>query len=216
MTLKEGTGIMRKISVCAILMAAILGCTDAMALNRQRIDVKDTSSVGKLPDTGMRVNTKGSLRDQQGKTADSSAGKNTGGPADVAGVGPEIIAPRVAKDLPDYGDYFLRPVIGGYISQGLHHNNAVDIAHTCGRRVMASAEGVVNTAWSDGWNGGYGKSVLVDHPNGTQTMYAHLSRVKVKAGDAVSRWTVIGKVGTTGQSTGCHLHFEVRGAKNPF
>jgi murein DD-endopeptidase MepM/ murein hydrolase activator NlpD len=67
-----------------------------------------------------------------------------------------------------------------------------------------------------GWNGGYGNYVVVDHPNGTQTLYAHLYKNIVWQGQKVVQGQVIGYLGTTGRSTGCHLHFEVRGAKNPF
>jgi murein DD-endopeptidase MepM/ murein hydrolase activator NlpD len=67
-----------------------------------------------------------------------------------------------------------------------------------------------------GWNGGYGKYIVISHPNGTQTLYAHNLENYVSVGDAVVRGQIIGSVGSTGKSTGPHLHFEVRGAKNPF
>ena len=67
-----------------------------------------------------------------------------------------------------------------------------------------------------GWNGGYGSYIVVSHPNGTQTLYAHNSANLVVAGERVSQGQVIGKVGSTGRSTGQHVHFEVRGAQNPF
>ncbi|MEY4602113.1 MAG: hypothetical protein RL292_54, partial [Candidatus Parcubacteria bacterium] len=58
--------------------------------------------------------------------------------------------------------------------------------------------------------------VVIKHGNGTQTLYAHLSGVQVSVGDTVSQGQVIGNMGSTGKSTGTHLHFEVRGARNPF
>jgi murein DD-endopeptidase MepM/ murein hydrolase activator NlpD len=71
----------------------------------------------------------------------------------------------------------------------------------------AAADGVVEVA---GWNnGGYGLMVLIDHGNGIKTRYGHASKLFVKAGDTVKRGEVIGMVGTTGRSTGTHLHFEV-------
>ena len=66
------------------------------------------------------------------------------------------------------------------------------------------------------YNGGYGNYIVIKHSNGTQTLYAHLSKVSVSVGDEVNTGEVIGKSGNTGRSTGPHLHFEVRGATNPF
>ncbi|MDO8482413.1 MAG: M23 family metallopeptidase, partial [bacterium] len=67
-----------------------------------------------------------------------------------------------------------------------------------------------------GWNGGYGEYVVISHSNGTQTLYSHMSENITYPGMRVSQGQVIGYVGSTGKSTGSHLHFEVRGAKNPF
>ena len=61
-----------------------------------------------------------------------------------------------------------------------------------------------------GWNGGYGRMVEVDHGNGFSTRYGHLSRIDVKVGDHVVRGNVVGEVGSSGRSTGPHLHYEVR------
>ena len=71
-------------------------------------------------------------------------------------------------------------------------------------------------ARGSGWNGGYGSYIVIAHPNGTQTVYAHLSKVFVSVGQYTAQGFNIGNVGSTGNSTGCHIHFEVRGAKNPF
>ena len=69
---------------------------------------------------------------------------------------------------------------------------------------------------SSGWNGGYGNYIVIKHANGAQTLYAHLNANYVGVGDYVSAGEVIGGMGNTGRSTGTHLHFEVRGARNPF
>ena len=82
--------------------------------------------------------------------------------------------------------------------------------------MAAAAAGEVLIARVSGWNGGYGLMVVISHPNGTQTLYGHLSKVDVVPGQYVVQGETIGKVGSTGRSTGPHLHFEVRGAKNPF
>ena len=118
---------------------------------------------------------------------------------------------------PDLGDYYAWPVAGGIITQSLHGFDAVDIGAPTGTTMYAAAAGTVIIALQNGaWNGGYGNYIVIQHDNGTQTLYGHASRVLVSPGDQVSQGEVIGKVGRTGESTGPHLHFEVRGAKNPF
>lgn len=117
---------------------------------------------------------------------------------------------------PVYEGYYLRPLIGGRKTQGLHGYNGVDIATYLGAPILASAAGDVIISRDSGWNGGYGKYVVIAHDNGTQTLYAHNSQNIVAAGQRVTRGQIIGYVGSTGRSTGSHLHFEVRGARNPF
>ncbi|MCK6462719.1 MAG: peptidoglycan DD-metalloendopeptidase family protein [Candidatus Pacebacteria bacterium] len=117
---------------------------------------------------------------------------------------------------PSYAGYYMKPIAGGVKSQGLHGYNGVDLANSCGTPVLASASGDVIISKAAGWNGGYGNYIVVSHSNGTQTLYSHLSTNIVYPGWRVSQGQVIGYVGSTGKSTGCHLHFEVRGAKNPF
>lgn len=126
-------------------------------------------------------------------------------------------------DLPDLKDYFTLPARGWNWGE-LHEKNAVDIANKCGSEVYAAADGVVVPdeklgEGTEGWNDGYGLFVLLEHPNGTRTRYAHLERVLVKVGEEIRSGTIIGVMGSTGNThgpTGCHLHFEVSGAKNPF
>jgi murein DD-endopeptidase MepM/ murein hydrolase activator NlpD len=116
---------------------------------------------------------------------------------------------------PSYSGYYMRPV-AGQRSQGLHGYNAVDLAAPIGTPIVASAEGTVLISKNTGWNGGYGKYIVIKHENGTQTLYAHNNSNIVGRGAYVQKGQVIGYVGTTGKSTGPHVHFEVRGAKNPF
>ncbi len=117
---------------------------------------------------------------------------------------------------PNYSNYYLRPINGWGKSRGLHGFNSVDFAAPKGTPILASASGKVIISKKSGWNGGYGKYVAIEHSNGTQTLYAHQSSVIVNRGQNVVQGQVIGYVGTTGNSSGNHLHFEVRGAKNPF
>ncbi len=117
---------------------------------------------------------------------------------------------------PSYAGYYMRPISGGRKSQGLHGYNAVDLATSCGTPIMASASGdvIINKNW--GWNAGYGKYIVIKHPNGTQTLYSHNINNIVSVGWHVVKGQIIGYVGSTGRSTGCHVHFEIRGAYNPF
>ena len=111
----------------------------------------------------------------------------------------------------------VKPIIGGIKTQGLHGHNGIDFGAPIGSTVVAALDGVVTlTRGGDGWNGGYGNYIVIKHSNGTQTLYAHLSNISVNQGQTVNKGQMIGRSGNSGQSTGPHLHFEVRGARNPF
>ena len=112
--------------------------------------------------------------------------------------------------------YYVRPIAGGRKSQGIHGYNGVDLAAAVGTNVVASAAGKVIVSKNSGYNGGYGNYIVIAHPNGTQTLYAHLKSTAVSVGNSVSQGQLIGYLGNTGRSTGPHVHFEIRGAKNPF
>jgi len=87
-----------------------------------------------------------------------------------------------------------------------HH--AIDIGNVSGTPIYASDSGyVAGTGWSDV---GYGNTILIDHGNGFQTLYAHLHVILMAEGDSVSKGTLIGRMGGTGNATGPHLHFEIR------
>ncbi len=111
---------------------------------------------------------------------------------------------------------FVHPAPGSVRTQGIHGYNAVDLAGSYGAGIRAAAAGEVIVAKASGWNGGYGSYVVVRHSNGAQTLYAHLSSLSVGVGSYLSQGEVLGGMGSTGRSTGTHLHFEVRGARNPF
>lgn len=120
-----------------------------------------------------------------------------------------------SRSGPDLGGYFIRPT-SGRISQGLHPTNAVDIAAPCWTPIYAAAAGSVVVADGYGWNGGYGYYARIQHPNGTATVYAHAIKLAVSLGEQVAQGQLIAYMGSTGRSTGCHLHFEVWSARNPF
>lgn len=129
---------------------------------------------------------------------------------------------RLAQYTPDAGSVtavgsFVWPA-SGRITQGYRfYHKAIDIANKGGGSIVAADSGVVTVAgWPDGY--GYGNRVMIDHGNGFVTLYAHLSVIQVRVGQRVKRGDVIGQMGTTGRSTGVHLHFEVRqggGLMNP-
>ncbi len=103
---------------------------------------------------------------------------------------------------------FQWPVLG-VITQGYWWGHrAIDIGAPVGSAVLASDSGFVSFV---GWtNKGYGYLIIIDHANGYKTYYAHLSQMYVTLGQKVERGQVIGAVGSTGNSTGPHLHFEIR------
>nr|WP_275297013.1 DUF5930 domain-containing protein [Jannaschia sp. Os4] len=86
-------------------------------------------------------------------------------------------------------------------------HSGMDFAGPRGTPIVATASGVVTFA---GWSSGYGKLVKIEHPLGFETRYAHLNRIRVNVGQRVSRGDRIGDMGTTGRSTGVHLHYEIR------
>ncbi len=101
-------------------------------------------------------------------------------------------------------DYYYRinPISG---KSEMH--TGIDIPAPSGTKIHAADSGVVTVA---AWSGGYGYCTVVDHGNGMSTLYAHQSKLGVKVGQNVTKGEAIGYVGTTGNSTGNHLHFEVR------
>ena len=96
-----------------------------------------------------------------------------------------------------------------FSSEGAYHTG-LDITAPIGTRVSATADGVVVQAGIGGSFGGYGRLVILDHGNGYQTYFGHLSRVMVMPGQQVRQGDVVGEVGMTGRTTGPHLHYEVR------
>mgnify|MGYP000850313058 CR=1 FL=1 len=116
---------------------------------------------------------------------------------------------------PSSNNYFIRP-IKGIKTQGFHGPyNAIDIGAPVGTTIVAAADGTVITAKPSGWNGGYGGLTIIQHANGSQSLYAHQSSINVSVGQKVSQGQKIGESGNTGRSTGPHLHLEFRGVKTP-
>ncbi|MCW3490459.1 M23 family metallopeptidase [Dethiobacter alkaliphilus] len=91
-------------------------------------------------------------------------------------------------------------------------HNGVDIADSRGTPIRASDGGVVRTS---SYRGGYGNLVIIDHGNGYSTYYAHNSSLQVSVGEKVKQGQTIALMGSTGNSTGNHVHFEIRKNGNP-
>lgn len=107
------------------------------------------------------------------------------------------------------GANFIWPAIGILTQYFAWYHPGLDVANRGAPPIAAADGGVAIVAgWPDGY--GYGNRVMIDHGNGYQTLYAHLSNIYVSAGQKISRGQIIGQMGSTGRSTGTHLHFEIR------
>jgi murein DD-endopeptidase MepM/ murein hydrolase activator NlpD len=139
-------------------------------------------------------------------------------------------------ELPDYGEGGRQPqppsgstisrpwvwptkgvFTSGYGWRWGRMHKGIDVANNVGTPIVAAREGqVIFSGWSDG---GYGYLVEISHPDGSRTLYAHNSRLMVRKGDVVRQGQTISLMGSTGRSTGPHLHFEIhppgKGAANP-
>jgi len=116
-------------------------------------------------------------------------------------------------DYHNIDDMFIWPVPGSKkvsshfgLRKGRHHDG-VDIPAVTGTNIIASADG---TVISSGWMSGYGKVIILKHKNGYHSVYAHTNKMFVKKGQKISQGEVIAEVGSTGRSSGPHLHFEIR------
>ncbi len=138
-------------------------------------------------------------------------------PGDRSGISPQLPQLTASAYLPDVQDYglstgFVWPADGvftsGYGWRWGRIHAGIDIAAPVGTPILAAASGVIEYAtWNDG---GYGNMIDIRHADGTITRYAHMNELYVKEGQTVSQGQTIGAMGSTGFSTGPHLHFEIR------
>lgn len=149
-----------------------------------------------------------------GRMPSQAAPDSSGSQANVQVAGSGAVTPTQTTSVSS--GYYAHPVPGSVVTQRAHGYNAVDFGASTGSSVLASASGRVTKSINAGWNGGYGKFIVIEHDNGTETLYSHLNNVIVSRGQRVVKGQVIGYLGSTGRSTGPHLHFEIRGAHNPF
>lgn len=127
------------------------------------------------------------------------------------GVQPEA-APIIPRALPPViaggTGQFQWPTNGAITQYPVWYHMAVDIANAAAPGIGAADSGTVTVV--EYLRYGYGQHILVDHGNGFQSLYAHLSEIYIKSGEAVGRGQIIGRMGSSGRSTGTHLHFEIR------
>lgn len=127
--------------------------------------------------------------------------------------GPTYTGSSIAQSIPTTpntsysGGKLLWPTVGHRITQYYSwRHQGLDIANKTGTPLYAAESGTVERS---GWNNGYGYNVVVNHGGGLKTLYAHASKLHVKAGDEVNRGDILADMGSTGWSTGPHIHFEV-------
>ncbi len=231
---KEGDTLSQIAEMFDVTSNTILWANDL----KSKTDIHPGDSLVILPIVGVRHivksgDTIGSIAKKYGGDAEEILSYNQLASASDLSVGATLIIPNgnLHESAPkpasgghssgiasvSSGGGFQNPLPGSVRTQGLHGYNGVDLAGLpAGTSVRAAAGGEVIVARSSGWNGGYGNYVVIKHGNGTQTLYAHLNYVNVANGASVGAGDVVGGVGSTGRSTGTHLHFEVRGASNPF
>jgi len=136
-------------------------------------------------------------------------------PQDISTTQLAGLTKKVAGAYTPFSGTFRRPTSGWAVSQVFGRTNyerwhtGIDLDSRSGRTIFASASGRVVKA-QRGWGGGYGNHIIIDHGQGFTTLYGHLSSFSVGVGQYVNQGQVIGIMGSTGWSTGIHLHFEIR------
>lgn len=211
---KENSNLQEKIEGYETQIDSVMALLDS--LNIRKIEPEALPSLGEerfgnenpfpihpgLERTIIRVDVKlSNLKQRVGLAADD-LDKSLRLPSDFErnGDGIPAIHPTFGRLSSPWG-YRMHPVIG---EVRLHQG--IDICNKTGTPVYATADGVVSKAQTDD---GWGKVINIDHTDNYMTLYAHLSSIKVKVGDVVSKGQIIGLMGNTGMSTGPHLHYGV-------
>ena len=150
-----------------------------------------------------KINQKIKELNEQNKPSNPS---NPSNPSKPSGSGTLTVWPSYCTYITSVQGNRVRPITGQYGTHG-----GTDIGASYGSAIYAAGSGTVVTAYNNSaYNGGYGNYAMINHGNGIQTLYAHMSVCSVTVGQTVSAGQTIGYVGSTGRSTGPHLHFEVR------
>mgnify|MGYP002166233328 FL=1 len=150
-----------------------------------------------------KINQKIKELNEQNKPSNPS---NPSNPSTPSGSGTLTVWPSYCTYITSVQGNRVHPITGKYGTHG-----GTDIGASYGSAIYAAGSGTVVTAYNNSaYNGGYGNYAMINHGNGIQTLYAHMSVCSVTVGQTVSAGQTIGYVGSTGRSTGPHLHFEVR------
>ncbi|MCZ4120745.1 M23 family metallopeptidase [Streptomyces sp. H39-S7] len=187
-----------------VCVALALGSTAAMAADSQDAGLFGSASANSIADV-MKTQADGQ------KKAATARAKAAAAKADAK----ERAAEKSAADRKTRVNAWVKPVdsytIGASFAQAgshwSHKHSGQDFVVPTGTQVKAVHGGTVVDA---GWGGAYGNNIVIKHGNGTYTQYGHLSKLEVSVGETVSTSQEIGKSGSTGNSTGPHLHFEAR------
>ncbi len=147
-----------------------------------------------------QLNEQKKAEEEANRNNNNNNGSNNGG--STTGTG-NLVWPSYCTYITSRQGPRVHPITGEYKNHG-----GTDIGASYGTAIYAADSGTVVSS-SDGWNGGWGNYVMIDHGNGMQTLYAHMSSRACSVGQTVSRGQTIGYVGSTGMSTGPHLHFEM-------
>ncbi len=180
------------------LIAELESSVEGYNLLRQAQEEADAELAALISEKQAEYTEAKAKEDAAAAAAAAAAG---GANANFSGDGTTFLWPSYTTTLTSY--FGNRESPGGI---GSTNHKGIDIGASYGTSIWAAASGTVTLA---SWNGGYGNCVIVSHSNGYSTLYAHMSSIAVSAGQTVSQGQVLGYVGSTGNSTGPHLHFGV-------
>jgi murein DD-endopeptidase MepM/ murein hydrolase activator NlpD len=199
---------------------ALAGQKAQLAAEFQETSDQIAADLARLADTPSYTNNAASGGGASGGAANGGGGGGGGGSGGGGGAGG---GGGGVPDAPTGNGTFARPIAGAPITSGFgtridpitgqqSFHSGIDFGAACGTPIHAAGAGAVVSA---GMNGGYGNATVINHGGGLATLYGHQSGFAVAPGQVVQQGQVIGYVGSTGKSTGCHLHFEVRVNGNP-
>ena len=164
------------------------------------LDSQESALQSQIQSKVKQLNEQKKAEEEANRNNNNNGGNNNGG--STVGTG-NLVWPSYCTYITSRQGPRVHPITGEYKNHG-----GTDIGASYGSAIYAADSGKVVSS-SDGWNGGWGNYVMIDHGNGMQTLYAHMSSRAVSVGQTVKRGQTIGYVGSTGMSTGPPLHFEM-------